>query len=569
MVFRLLLIYPKESGLMLISLLLASVSEGFSATAILPLLIVIDQGDALAQEDGLTAQFFAFLESLGIDATLGNLVLIIMLGISVKSILILFTNRQIAFIGAQIQTDFRVEFLKALLHSRWSYFLTKSSGGLVNVMSTEITRSSACYIQLMGSISLAITAVIYMGIAVTISWKATLIATVLAMLIWKVLSKISRLARRSGKAQIKIYQSLMSGLSDAVYSIKIFKAMAREEFVLSVAKKRAHQLQSALKLEGFSNAALNSAQQFLFVSVIVGGIYFVSTFFGLALTSIIALAILLYRVLSCFGKAQKQYQKTLVFKSAYKSFRQTVDQAQAQVESWSGRTKITPSKGIELCDIDFTYEGHNKVLDNLSMNMEFGQFTVLIGPSGGGKSTLVDLIIGLQKPLSGQVKIDGIDLQEIDLHSWRQNISYVPQENILLHETIFNNMLLGDTQPTEAEALKALEAVGAMSFINQMEKGIHTVIGERGLSLSGGQRQKIMIAGALMHKPKLLILDEAMSALDAKSEQIICDYLRGLKDIAILLVSHRHSMLHLADKAYSIDQKQAHFVQLDENKNVI
>src|SRR5690606_38977597 len=174
-----------------------------------------------------------------------------------------------------------------------------------------------------------------------------------------------------------------------------------------------------------------------------------------------------------------------------------------------------------LCtNVGFAYDGY-PVFGDLSLEIPAGAMTVLIGPSGAGKTTVIDLVIGLIRPQSGSIRVDGLDLTGIDLRAWRRLIGYVPQDTVLLHDSILHNVTLGDPALTTADAEQALRAAGIWDFVAALPEGLYTQVGERGGKLSGGQRQRVAIARALVNEPRLLILDEATSALDPTSEQEI------------------------------------------------
>jgi ATP-binding cassette subfamily C protein len=180
----------------------------------------------------------------------------------------------------------------------------------------------------------------------------------------------------------------------------------------------------------------------------------------------------------------------------------------------------------------------------------------VIGPSGAGKTTLVDLVSGLLRPQQGDVLIDDVPMAQMDVRFWRRQIGYVPQDTVLLHDSILANVTLGDPALGETEAEKALFAAGAWDFVAAMPDGLHTIVGERGSKLSGGQRQRIAIARALAHQPALLILDEATSALDPDSENAICRTLKNLRGkITILAISHQPALVTVADRIYSIREQ--------------
>jgi len=193
------------------------------------------------------------------------------------------------------------------------------------------------------------------------------------------------------------------------------------------------------------------------------------------------------------------------------------------------------------------------VLQDLSLSLPAGSFTTLVGPSGVGKTTVVDLLIGLLQPEAGRVMVDEVPLPSLHQRRWRGLIGYVPQENLLLHDTLLANITLGDTRFSEADAAEALRAAGAWDFVASLPQGMHTLVGERGVRFSGGQRQRIMIARALVHRPRLLVLDEATSALDPESEAAICATLKDLGGkITVLAISHQSALVAAADRIYRL-----------------
>jgi ATP-binding cassette subfamily C protein len=204
--------------------------------------------------------------------------------------------------------------------------------------------------------------------------------------------------------------------------------------------------------------------------------------------------------------------------------------------------------------VSFSY-ADRAVLDNVSIELPAGSFSALLGPSGSGKTTFADLVTGLLRPQKGDICIDGAPLSQIDIGSWRGMIGYVPQENLLMHDTVFKNITLGEETISEPEVETALRGAGAWDFVQQMPKGMHSIVGERGSMISGGQRQRIAIARALVKRPKLLILDEATTALDPKTEKEICTTLQQLKGrITILAISHQPTVVECADWAYHLKE---------------
>jgi ATP-binding cassette subfamily C protein len=233
----------------------------------------------------------------------------------------------------------------------------------------------------------------------------------------------------------------------------------------------------------------------------------------------------------------------------------------AERETTSGNRKPSLNHSIRIEQVCFAYK-KSWILKDVEFNFPANSFTAIVGPSGVGKTTLVDLITGLLKPREGEIFIDDIPLYEIDLRLWRQMIGYVPQETMLVHDTVFVNVTLGDRNLTVEEAETALREAGAWDFLQDLPKGIFEVVGERGHKLSGGERQRIAIARALVHKPKLIILDEATTSLDPENEAIVCETLRKLKGkMTILAISHQPAILEAADQTYRLENGKAFLVE--------
>jgi ATP-binding cassette subfamily C protein len=198
--------------------------------------------------------------------------------------------------------------------------------------------------------------------------------------------------------------------------------------------------------------------------------------------------------------------------------------------------------------------GSQTALQSIDMLIPARAFTVIVGPSGSGKTTLLDLLCGLHTPQEGRILIDDRPLQQIGLQSWRRRIGYVPQDGVLFHDTILQNVTLGDESISEETAIKALREASAFSFISKLPKGIHTIVGERGSRLSGGQRQRIHIARALARNPDILLLDESTSAMDLKAEQYFMSLVKLIaRNITVIAITHSASVMKYADHSFLIE----------------
>ena len=562
--------YPWRTAIALVAILLAGIADGLSITALLPLLNIATKGTATtefvspdqADVGGQLEQFVVnALASVGLEPTLGILLTVVVVAVIVNSLLLLASEIHVGFSAARITTDLRLRLLQSILATRWDYFLHQPIGKLANSMAQEAKRSAQSYIFGLTMLTFLVQACVYAGIAVAMSWKATLAVFGIAAVILLVSNRLVKMSKRAGKRQTVLSKSLLFRLTDTLQSVKPLKAMAREQLAGTILSTETSKLNQALQRQVFSQAALGAIQTPLFATVIAVGIYLALDHWQIQFATVMVLVLLLSRFLNQVGKLQKTYQKMVVHESAYWSIKKTIEKAENAREISSGTRTPRLQIGIRLENVTFGY-GDKRVLNDISLTIPANSLTTIIGHSGSGKTTLIDLIIGLYRPDSGCVFLDENPLPEIDLAQWRQSIGYVPQEQILLHDSIMINVTFGDPALGREDAESALRAAGAWDFVSALPDGMASNVGERGTKLSGGQRQRIIIARALAHKPRVLILDEPTSALDPESEQLICNTLRELsKSYTVLVISHQSALAEVADQTYRLENQQLVSVQ--------
>ncbi|UCC14158.1 MAG: ABC transporter ATP-binding protein [Gammaproteobacteria bacterium] len=549
--------YPWQSLLMIVALLLAGLAEGSSMSVLLPLLSIAVEsvpGAEQAQQSEFAQMINGLLQQVGITPTVGSLLVVGVFGIIIKSALLLVADRQVGYTKARVTTDLRLKLLRAVMSSRWDYFVHQPIGRLTNSMATEAWRASIAYEFGVGIIAYGLQAIIYALVAFMVSWQATLASLGAGLVILFVSHFLVKMTRKAGKRQTNLLKSLLARMTDTLNSVKTMKAMGRENLADGVLQTETSRLNQALEKEVFSKAVLSAAQEPMFAAVIAVGMFILLQRWQMPIAEVLVLVLVLTRVLLHLGKIQKHYQKMVAAESAYWSMLEAVEEADAKREEYSGDTPPSLDKAIELADVGFSYDGV-PLLRDVNMAIPAGALTTIIGQSGSGKTTILDLIAGLHNPDSGTVSVDGVSLATVDLRKWRRQIGYAPQEAVLLHDTILNNITLGDPELSEEDARLALEKADAWSFVAAMEQGLETSVGERGARISSGQRQRIMLARALVHRPRLLILDEATSALDRASENAICTTLKSLcGELTIVAVSHQPALAEFADVVYRMSE---------------
>ncbi|HRQ05546.1 MAG TPA: ABC transporter ATP-binding protein [Nitrosomonas halophila] len=548
------MVFPKRSAFVLIALLLAGVAEALSLTALLPLLSIA-VGESIDSDIGkFIVQIF---HQVGIEPTLEFILLFIVSGMLVKGCILLLTNRQVGHTVAHVATALRLNLIEALLASRWQYYLRQPVGALANSVATEAYRAANGFEHSVNVLALSLEVLVYSIVALFISWEATLGSLIIGMILFMLLHRLVRATKRAGAKQTQLLRHLLTYLSDVLGSVKSLKAMARDNVADAILHDQTQQLEKATRKEVTNRAALLALQEPILAALTASGLYIALIVWNLSLPEVMVMVFLLTRTLGLLNKTQRRYQQLAVQESAYWALRHAAEDARKEAERTTGTLAPTLERGLSLRHIAFYYD-RKPIFKNLSIEVPVRSFTAVIGSSGVGKSTLLDLLCGLAEPKSGEILIDGVALHNIDLRQWRHMIGYVSQDTVLLHDTILNNIIVGEPTLQTEDVEHALKQAGAWDFISAFPDGIHTIVGERGGLLSGGQRQRIAIARALAHRPKLLLLDEPTSALDPESERVICETLQKLaQEFTIIAVSHQPAVIQAADRVFILSDGRA------------
>jgi len=544
--------HPYRSLVTLLCLLLAGVAEGVGLSSLFPVLELAIPNEGDAEPSAFAEAVRNGLDSFGIEPTLGALLLIVVGGIITKAVLVLLANRQVGYAVSSVATELRLSLIGALMTARWRYFTTRPAGTIANAFTTEAERASHAFLHGSLVIAAGIQVILYTGIALAISWQATLAALTLGFVSAWALTWLVRASRRAGRRQTELLKVSVAHLADALHAIKPLRAMAREQLMNTLLTRETQDLNRAQRGEVLSREGLKALQEPILVAGLALGLYVAVTYWSMSVPYLLMFGVLFGRTLSAIGKAQKEVQRFVTRESAYESLRETISAAQAERESTHNGVTPTLTEGIRLRDVRLAYRDE-PVLTNVDLFIPAGKLTTLVGASGAGKTSLADMIVGLVMPEHGVIEIDGLDLNTVDLRGWRKMVGYVPQELFLLHESVFTNIALGDRDISEEQVWRALERVGARAFVEALPEKIHASVGERGLLLSGGQRQRIAIARAIVCAPKLLILDEATASLDPITENAVVATVAELRGaMTILAITHQKAFADHADQVYRV-----------------
>jgi len=348
-------------------------------------------------------------------------------------------------------------------------------------------------------------------------------------------------------------------VEEAISGIRLIKAFSAKKYIL----KKFH-----VEVDTYSRLSVSMAKKFDLASpiseflgitvvaglLLMGGSMVLREDSSLSPSLFITFIILFSRVLQpakAISNALTSIQRGIA--SAERIF--TITDAKPEITEKTDAINIAKFKqGLEFKEVNFAYE-NEPVIQDISFNLTKGKTIALVGMSGGGKSTIADLIPRFYDPTSGDILIDGISFKDCTLASLRQHMGIVTQQSILFNDTVFNNIAFGQDNPQEEEVIKAAMIANAHDFIMEMDDGYQTSVGEEGGKLSGGQRQRISIARAVMANPPILILDEATSALDSHSERLVQEAITKLmENRTSLVIAHRLSTIQYADEILVIDK---------------
>lgn len=544
--------YPARTLLLVFLLVLSGLSEGVGVVALLPLLELSGISGA-SQPSEVSIFLQGLLATLGVPPRLEILLGVIVLAMALKGGFRLLAMKQVGYTVAHVATDLRLTLIRALLRTRWSHYKNQPTGQFANALAAEANRASGGYQAAVNMFAAAIQALIYAAIAFWVSWSIALVAVVGGGVAVLALSRLVELSRSAAKTQAVLMRSLVGRFTDALQGIKPIKAMGREEHLQPLLETETHAINRAQEKQVIASEAVTASQEPILVLMMALVLYVALTYGDQSFGAVLVMGFLFYRLAGRIGVVQLSYQNITGGEGFFWSIQESITAAEAEEEPRTGDLEPRLEKGIVLDSVDFDYAGE-PVLRKGSMEIPVRTFVALVGPSGAGKTTVADLIVRLYEPKGGEIRVDGVPLNEINLVAWRRAIGYVPQEMFLFHDTVFNNVSLGDPSITRDDVRAALRAAGAWDFIEALPEVMDTVLGERGSRISGGQRQRVAIARALASRPALLVLDEVTTALDPKTEASICETLAELaKSVTILSISHQPAMMAAAEIVYRLE----------------
>lgn len=455
-------------------------------------------------------------------------------------------------VGQWVVHDLRRTLYSHIQRLSLSYHDEKSTGDLISRVTSDIDSiQNLVSSALLGTLINSLTLVGMLGVMLYLSWQFTLVALCVAPVLFLVAYSFTRRIKKASRAVRKKEGEIVSVIAEVLSSMRVVKAFAREDYE----QKRLEQ-ESLESVEIALQARSIKAKLAPLVEVIVACGTALALWYGSrlvlagTLTPGSLLVFLLY--LGKMYKPMRELSKmTDTFSKAAVGWEriQEVLETESQVPDKRGALTAPKFRGrIEFDGVHFSYGPDQEILKNVHFTIEPGQVAALVGPSGAGKTTLVGLIARFYDPTQGFVRIDGKDIRTFKQRSLRQRISFVLQDTLLFHTTVWQNIAYGRPEASRDDIVRAAQLANAHEFIEQMPQGYDTIVGERGATLSGGQRQRIAIARAIVREAPILILDEPSSGLDANSEQLVFEALERLMEKkTCVVIAHRLATIQRAD----------------------
>lgn len=526
----------------------SSLLEGIGINAVIPIFALI-YGNQITGADVVSKTINKLFLYLNLSYTIKTLLVFIILLFIIRAIVLFFSY----YITVKITTDYekntRAKLFELMLGANWSYLSKQKIGHLDQILLTDVTRSSGFLLH-MGLAMLVLTNLfIYGFIVVNISLTVAILIFILGGMIFLIFKPLFFKNRQLSAEVAQKFKEIAHYVGETTIGIKTIKSMFVEKPVLQAGLNFFDRLKylniKVSSLQNFTNVTLQPMGLFVIVGIF-------AFFYKTAAFNFASFAVMVYAINKVFGNlqlAQGEVHDLSARLPHLRSVLSYLDDAAKHKEQVAGTKKFDFKDKLKFQQVGFSYVAEKEILSDVSFSVKQGEMLGLAGPSGAGKTTIVDLLLRLFEPKQGKILLDGVDISTIALWEWRTKIGYVSQDMFLINDTILNNIKFYDDSINYDDAIESAKAAGIYEFISHQPNQFETIVGERGLRLSGGERQRIILSRILARKPRVLILDEATSALDNESEALIqrsIEMLRG--KITVIAIAHRLSTITNFDR---------------------
>ena len=553
--------YRAMTSLIILSVM-ATFTEIFGIGIFLPIFQFIRfEGDisALVAESGLWQYVINIFAYLGIEPSLLILLLISFIFFLSRQFFTYIRVIYAATVGQRLIQIQRNLMFNKYIEADTAYHDSIPVGNLVNVMTTEVSSAVGGIMVPMLLMANVIMLIGYLSVLFILSWEMTLFSSAVLLLTSQVPNVWIKKSYQIGRKLVTANTIMSEFLVGRLRSPRLVRLSGTE----NAEKKEFYQLTQTQRKRSVSSSILQAKTEVAMEPIVIGlsliFLYFAYTVTQLQIEVIGLYLVIALRLLPVVKGILKQMQTVQKHMGSIEVIEDRLKGMTESIEKDDGvKDLIELKQSIVIDNVSFFYPlSKEDVLKKITIEFKANQMIAIVGPSGGGKSTLIDLLPRLRTPKEGVIKFDGDNIEEIRLKSLRQSIAYAPQFPQIFDGTIKNHILYGKSNATTEEVQEAVRIAGAEEFINKLPQGIETVIGEDAIRLSGGQRQRLDLARALVRKASILILDEPTSNLDAESEDLFRQVLQRIRkevNITIIIVAHRLASIADADQIVVLNQ---------------
>jgi ATP-binding cassette subfamily C protein len=533
---------------------LVGLTEGLSVILLLPLLsrVGVAAGSSQGLVTGLINKSLAFIGATEPLPILG--VIFIVAGL--QAVLTIALNWWSVKLARHYQSRRQLEMFSAFMRAKWSFITARKAGEMTNAIVTESERLGRAFTILLSLVGSLVVALIYLILSLLIAWQVTLCLIACAGIAALAMVQLYRKGYEAGRSLAPLDAELQSALNEQFAGAKFIKASGIDDRSSTLIAPLVQKLEDANTFAGAAPGTVRGVLEFTGLIGLAIILVLASEGMGVAAGNIVIVLALFGRLFPRLTAVQAQMHYLTGNLHAIEVIDQLQEAARAEAERQD--TSVAPLK----VDLPTTLSirnlqvrlGERIVLDQINLVLPIPGVLAVVGRSGAGKSTLVHTLLGLVDTSAGSIRLGDHEFAAAPLRAWRRAIGYVPQETILFHASIRDNLTLVKPDASQAEIESATRRAHAYDFIAAWPEGFDTIIGDQGVKLSGGQRQRLGIARALLTNPRLLLMDEAMSALDTESEAELLRTIVDLRqEMGILIVAHRLGAVRTADNICVLD----------------
>lgn len=464
-----------------------------------------------------------------------------------------------AWTSSHITNDVKFDLFHRLIHMHPQFFDENSSGIIISRYMGDPQTASAGIVDNIKTITTATFGALgLIAVMLYSSWKLAIIGVIVLCVAFVPVALIRKRIKSASNKNMVIGGNITTNINETYSGNKVMAAYDLQDRQENYFRKQIWDSydigMSLLKRAGWMSPLMYLIASFGIATVLGVGTYLINSgqMTAGAFASFVTSLLLLYKPVKTLGNTLTGIQN--IFVAMGRVF-ELFDLTPAIQDCENPKTLTALNKDIEFKDVCFEYVPNQPVLKNINLTIPKNETLAIVGNSGGGKSTLVNLIPRFYDIKSGSIKIDGVDIREFSLKSLRQNISMVFQDNFLYSGTIKENIMMGNPDATTEELMEAIKSAHLQDLISELPEGLETELGERGMTLSGGQRQRVAIARAMLRNAPIVILDEATSALDNESEAIVQKAMDNLmQNRTVFIIAHRLSTIKNADRIAVINE---------------